>query len=118
MKLRHLYLLLCILGLLLPYWQFVPWAVAHGLNMPLFVQDLFANRISGFFGLDVLVSAVVLCVFVLTEGQRLGMRSRWLPILATLLVGVSLGLPLFLYLREIVEMKNLALASDGLFCSR
>jgi len=107
MKLRHLYLLLCIFGLLLPYWQFVPWTLAHGLNMTLFVHELFANRVAGFFGLDVLLSAVVLCVFVATEGRRLGMRSRWLPILAILFVGVSLGLPLFLYLREI-ELERTA----------
>jgi len=28
------------------------------------------------------------------------MRTLWLPIASVLLVGVSLGLPLFLYLRE------------------
>lgn len=100
MKLRHIYLLLCLLGFLLPYWQFVPWIAQHGIPLRLFVHDLFANRISGFFAMDVLVSAIVLCVFASAEGRRLGMRSRWLPIVATLLVGVSLGLPLFLYLRE------------------
>lgn len=68
--------------------------------MRLFVQQLFANRIGGFFGLDVLVSAIVLIGFVRTEGRRLKMRMIWLPIVSVLLVGVSLGLPLFLYLRE------------------
>jgi hypothetical protein len=102
MKIRHWYLLFCVLGVALPYWQFVPWVIAHGgLNMPLFVRDLFANRVSGFFGMDVLVSAVVLLVFVGIEGRRVGMRFRWLPVITVLLVGVSLGLPLFLYLREI-----------------
>jgi hypothetical protein len=105
MKLKHVYLVLCILGLLLPYWQFIPWVLEHGLNMRLFVHDLFRTRIGGFFGLDVLVSAIVLCMFVSAEGRRLRMRSRWLPILAVLLVGVSLGLPLFLYLRE-VELER------------
>ena len=55
---------------------------------------------SGFFGLDVIVSAVVLWVFVGSEGRRLGVRGLWAPVAASLLVGVSLGLPLFLYLRE------------------
>jgi hypothetical protein len=31
---------------------------------------------------------------------RLKMHTMWLPIVSVLLVGVSLGLPLFLYLRE------------------
>jgi hypothetical protein len=30
----------------------------------------------------------------------LGMRRLWIPVLCTLLVGVSCGLPAFLYLRE------------------
>ena len=53
-----------------------------------------------FFGMDVLVSAVVLLTFVRLEGRRAGIRHIWAPVVATLLVGVSLGLPLFLSLRE------------------
>src|SRR5437899_5999131 len=101
MKLRHIYLLLCILGVALPYWQFVPWVASHhGISLSLFVRELFATRIGGFFGMDVLVSAIALVVFAAAEGRRLQVRSRWLVIVAVLLVGVSLGLPLFLYLRE------------------
>jgi Protein of unknown function DUF2834 len=96
MKTRHWYLLLCVVGLVVPYCQFVPWLIAHGgLNMPLFLRDLFANRVSSFFAMDVLVSAVVLIVFVSIEGRRVGVRFRWLPIIGVLFVGVSFGLPLF-----------------------
>lgn len=100
MKPKSLYLVLCILGLLLPYAEFIPWVMQHGLNLPLFVRELFANRIGAFFGMDVLVSAVVLVVFTRIESKRLQIRHRWLVIVAVLTVGVSLGLPLFLYLRE------------------
>jgi Terpene cyclase DEP1 len=100
MKVKTIYLLLCVVGVVLPYWQFVPWVAANGLNMRLFVQQLFANRISAFFGMDVFVSAVALLFFVRVEHYRLGVRRRWLPLLAVLTVGVSLGLPLFLYMRE------------------
>jgi Terpene cyclase DEP1 len=98
---KRVYLALCIVGFLLPYWQFIPWVAEHGLNLPLLVRDLFANRISSFFGLDVLLSAVVLWIFIVAEGSRLGMRHLWLPIIATCVIGVSLGLPLFLYLRQV-----------------
>jgi len=100
-KPKHIYLILCLLGFALPYSQFVPWVLANGLPLKLFVQQLFANRIGGFFGLDVLVSAIVLFRFVRQEGQRQSMRRLWAPIVATLLVGVSLGFPLFLYQREL-----------------
>jgi len=53
-----------------------------------------------FLGMDVLVSAVAVMVFVRGEGSRLTGATRWLPLVALLGVGVSLALPLFLYLRE------------------
>ncbi len=101
MKLKTVYLVLCLLGTLLPYWQFAPWLAENGLNMPLFFRQLFANHIGAFFGMDVFVSAVALLVFVRAESSRLRVRGRWLPLIAALTVGVSLALPLFLYLREL-----------------
>jgi uncharacterized protein DUF2834 len=56
MKPKHVYLILCVLGFALPYALLVPWIMQNGLNMKYFVQQLFATRIGGFFGLDVLVS--------------------------------------------------------------
>ncbi len=99
MQPKTVYLLLCIAGFAIPYSQFVPWLLEHGLNLRLFVQELLANRISAFFGADVLVSAVAVCIFARFEQHRLG-RARLLPLLAVLLCGVSLALPLLLYLRE------------------
>ena len=101
MKPKHVYLILCVLGFALPYSQFIPWVMENGLHMKYFVQQLFSNRIGAFFGLDVLVSAIVLFRFVNYEGKRLRMSALWAPILSTLLVGVSLGFPLFLYMREL-----------------
>lgn len=100
MKLRHCYLALCILGAILPYSQLVPWIAGHGLNFPLLFEELFSTRVSAFFALDVMVSAIVLVIFVFSEGRRLNLSHLWWPIIATLFVGVSLGLPLFLYIRQ------------------
>jgi hypothetical protein len=97
---KNIYLFLCVLGIFLPYSQFIPWVVENGLHLGLIFRQLFANRIGGFFGVDVLVSSVVLIRFVHAEGRRLGVRRLWLPILGLLTVGVSCALPLFLYLRE------------------
>ena len=101
MKPKSVYLLLCVLGTVLPYSQLVPFLRDHGLDLRLLVEQLFANRVSAFFGLDVLVSAIALVVLVRVEGKRTGVGPRWAPVVAVLVVGVSLGLPLFLYLREV-----------------
>ena len=110
MKARHFYFVCCVLGLLLPYSQFVPWLLEHGLNITLFCRDLFANRISSFFAMDVIVSAIVLLWFIQSEGRRLRMRLLWLPTIGTLVVGVSFGLPLFLFLREVTLDRTTARA--------
>lgn len=97
---KYLYLVLAVTGAMLPYSFFVPWVVEHGLNIPLMLAELFSTRIGGFFGLDVIVSAVTLVVFIRAEGRYRKMKSMWLPVAATCLIGVSCGLPFFLYLRE------------------
>ena len=107
MKPRRFYLALCILGVALPNAPFFSWLAEHGVAPRLFVHDLFANGVSSFFGLDVVLSALVVCGFVFFEGRRLGLRRLWMPIAAVGLVGVSLGLPLFLYQRQ-RELDRLA----------
>jgi hypothetical protein len=97
---RRVYLSLALIGTVLPYWQFLPWLAEHGPNVPLLLTELFSTRAGAFFGLDVLVSGVVLIAFIRREGARRKMRMLWLPMAATCLIGVSCGLPLFLYLRE------------------
>jgi hypothetical protein len=94
-----IYILLCIAGTALPISQFVPWLSAHSLNVPLLLQQATSSHIAAFAWADVLVSGIVVAVFVIAEGSRLAMRRLWLP-LSCLLVGPSLALPLFLFLRE------------------
>ncbi|WP_099036628.1 DUF2834 domain-containing protein [Lacimicrobium alkaliphilum] len=48
MNVRAIYLGLCILGVMLPYSQFVPWVMTHGINAPLFFRELFSTHI-GFY---------------------------------------------------------------------
>lgn len=94
------YLILCILGTVLPYSQFVPFLLKHGLDLQLFSTQLFANHISSFFGMDVIVSSLVLWAFVYYEGTRIKMQNLWIYVASNLVVGVSLGLPLFLLMRH------------------
>lgn len=101
MKPKHIYLALCVAGTLIPFYELFPWLMQHGLDLRLLQQELFANRVSSFFALDLLLSAAVLIRFALIERRRGYLRLWWLPIVATLAVGVSLGLPLLLYLREV-----------------
>jgi len=98
--LQIVYLILCILGTILPYSQFVPFLLQHGFDGKLFVDQLLATQISRFSFTDLLLSSLVLWIFVFWEGSRLKMNNLWIYIVSNLLVGVSLGLPLFLLMRQ------------------
>ncbi|MEM7122020.1 MAG: DUF2834 domain-containing protein [Pseudomonadota bacterium] len=98
MRLHHLYLILCVVGFIVPYAEFVSWLVDNGIDIPAFFDAMLINGISRFFVWDVLISAVA--VLVATYAWRDKLPVRWPPVVATLLIGVSLGLPLLLYLME------------------
>lgn len=97
---QWLYLVAAILGAALPLSQFIPFLATYGLDLPLLFRQLFQTHISAFFGLDLIVSSLVLWLFVFSEGRRRAMRNLWVYVICNLAVGVSLALPLFLFFRE------------------
>lgn len=105
-KRERIYLALAVAGALLPLLAFVPWLFAHGLDIELFVEELFANRIAAFFGWDVIVSAMALLTAIVLSPGRLSHAQRTGIVLGTLCVGVSLGLPLYLFFRERERTKT------------
>lgn len=97
---KSIYLVLCLLGVLLPYTFFAPFLAQNGLNLPLFARQMFATPVAAFFSADVLVSSLALWAWIYFETRQRPIKFWWLAILANLTVGVSLALPLFLLLRE------------------
>ncbi len=97
---KYFYGGLCVVGALLPYALFLPWVAAHGLDLRALIAEATATRIGAFAWLDVVISALTLLTFIFVEGRRQGMKRLWIPALATCTIGVSLGLPLFLLMRE------------------
>jgi hypothetical protein len=83
----------------------IPWFFLLGFlgepqpTVSLFFSSIFANRVVSSVVADLLISAAVFFVFVFIEGRRLNMRHLWVFVPATLFVGLSFGMPLFLYFR-------------------
>lgn len=105
MYLSLLYLL-AFIGIGLPYWKFIPWVLDNGLNLTLLTQELFSTEIGAFFGLDVIVSAIVLISFVINDSKKNNVRNYWIAIVCTFSVGVSFGFPIYLILRELSFNKQ------------
>jgi hypothetical protein len=98
--LKNFYLLMAIIGTVIPWLFFAQFINAEGLNIPLFIKSLFVNGAAGGFSADVLISAVTFWVFAYRDTRERNVRYWWLIIPATLTVGLSLSLPLYLFLRE------------------
>ena len=96
----NFYLVLTFLGILLPYGAFIPWLINNGLDIGLLFNEATANPISILAWLDVIVAAVALLGFILVDGQRHQVKYRYFAVMATLSVGVSFGLPMYLYFKE------------------
>jgi CDP-diglyceride synthetase len=88
---QWLYLVFALVGAVLPLWQFIPFVATHGFDMSLFFRQLFQNNVSAFFGMDVILSSLVLWLFVFSEGRRRHMKNLWRYVVCNLTVGVSLA---------------------------
>jgi hypothetical protein len=97
---KRVFLCGAVAGAVLPFVFLARFVQVHGLNASEFAHQLFQNDAATFFVMDVVVSAMVLWVFIFVEGRRQRMTHLWIYVLCTLLVGVSLALPLFLFFRE------------------
>ena len=97
---KRLYLLLTAAGLVLPYYFFISFLLEYGFDLPLLIDQLFANDISTVFAVDLLITAVVFLLFSFQEAQTHQMRYWWAYAIATVVVGPSFSLPLFLYFRQ------------------
>lgn len=99
---KSLYLLLVIIGSVAPWSLLLKFIIHNGFSVSLLIEKAFANYSSSVFVIDLLVCIVTFFCFAFFELKRLGLsRSRLIIyIAATFGVGLSCGLPLFLYFRE------------------
>lgn len=97
---KTIYLIAAIVGAVVPYIFFGRFIAAEGVNLPLFVRGLFANGAAGGFSADLLISSFIFWYWAAADAKERNVRNWWWIIPANLLVGLSLALPLYLYMRE------------------
>jgi Terpene cyclase DEP1 len=93
------YAALCVLGTAFPLYFLGSFVADEGLDPPAFFDQMTATDISLFAWADVAVSALAVIAFAVHRRAK-GLATWWLAVVATLTIGVSLGLPLLLLLRE------------------
>jgi hypothetical protein len=96
---RRAYLILAVLGAVVPYALFGP-LILQGAGVGVWMEQLLgAPAARGLTG-DITVSALVFLVWSRVEARRLGMRRWWPYPLVMVTVGLSCAFPLFLWSRE------------------
>ncbi|WP_338549814.1 DUF2834 domain-containing protein [Roseovarius phycicola] len=96
---RYLFLALAIWGAIHPMAYFLQWFNENGYDIMAMVDAWHVNAATSGLVWDLTIAAVALTFWVIWES---GKRRDWLGFLAipaTFCIGVSCGLPLYLFLR-------------------
>lgn len=96
---RSFYLAMAVVGTIVPWAFFGSFFAANGLDMPGFVSGLFVNGAAGGFSADVLISILVFWVWSWRDAQAHNIGRWWWVLPSSCFVGLSLALPLYLWLR-------------------
>lgn len=108
MKLKHLYLLLSVLGICYTWYYNIQWF--QSVKNPTFLkffQDAQQNFAGQSFGADLTVVCLAFFVFMIPESIRLKIKYWWILIPLTFLIAIAFTFPLFLYMRANTIEKSL-----------
>lgn len=103
---KKLFLILAVIGAVIPYIFFVRHFSGEGFGLAGFVSALFANPAAGGFTADLLLSSGIFWIFMFLERSRGQGPNPLLFILLNCLIGLSCALPAYLYARERTEVGN------------
>lgn len=102
---RMVFLALAIWGAIHPMYYFVSWFMAEGWSIMAMVDAWHVNAATSGLVWDLTIAAVALTVWVLYEAIKTHNWVSLVAIPATFCIGVSCGLPLYLFLRDRVVYR-------------
>ncbi|MCC6007742.1 MAG: DUF2834 domain-containing protein [Rhodobacteraceae bacterium] len=98
--LRKLYLLLAIVGTVVPMYFFISWFLEFGFDIGGMMQAWNVNDASSGLVWDLTIAAITLNIWIIVESIT---RRDWLSLLVIptiYCIGVSCALPLYLFVRS------------------
>ncbi len=100
MALRLVWLALAIWGAIHPMWYFVAYMRETGTGLGGLINAWYVNASTTGLTWDLTIAAITLTVWIVAE---VAVRRNWLALVAipaTFCIGVSCGLPMYLFLRS------------------
>ena len=101
--LKWVYLVLAILGAVLPTLANIDFVKSYGpsFDIQLFIELANNNAASRSLSRDLFIGSTAILVWIVSESKRLDMRNLWVVILTTFTIAFAFSAPLFLFLREL-----------------
>ena len=97
---KTLYLILAVVGAVVPYIFFMQHFSSDGFGLVGFVKALFANPAASGFTADLLITSSIFWIFMFRQHARGKGPLPVIFIVLNLLIGLSCAFPAYLYARE------------------
>lgn len=97
---RIVFLALAVWGSIHPMYYFISWFNANGYDLMAMVDAWHVNTATSGLVWDLTIAAVALTIWVIIETVQTRRWVGFIAIPATFCIGVSCGLPLYLFLRS------------------
>ena len=96
---KKLFLVMCVLGIVLPYYQLYYFLLENNWSMSGFWAEIYSNHAISMITMDITVAATSYLVFIIYKfyNKKIDKVSFIKYMLSLFLVGFSLSMPLYLY---------------------
>ncbi len=108
--LSYIYLILSILGAILPMLANYNFAIEYGSTFDItqFIQLANANPAAESISRDLLIGASAIFIWIVNESKKLNIKNMWIVYVGTFIIAFAFSAPFFLFLRErrIIEIES------------
>tara|TARA_Y100001933_G_C18519145_1_gene364085 strand:- start:64 stop:432 length:369 start_codon:yes stop_codon:yes gene_type:complete len=108
--LSYVYLVLSILGAILPMISNFNFAMEYGTAFDInqFIQLANSNPAAESISRDLLIGASAVFIWIVNESKKLNIKNMWIVYIGTFLIAFAFSAPFFLFLRErkIIEINK------------
>ena len=96
---KKLFLVLCVLGVVLPYYQLYYFLLENDWSMSGFWADIYSNHAISMITMDITVAATSYLIFIIYKfyNKKIDGPSFIKYMLSLFMVGISLSMPFYLY---------------------
>ena len=106
MNIKKLYVILAVVGAIVPYTFFIHFITQNGIDPIAFCEGAFANSIATALTADLLIASLVFCIATIELWRRDLGPAPWAFIIMNLVIGLAFALALYLCIRHMRQQTT------------